>query len=146
MARTTSVRIEGLSELAKKLQAMGVDMTNVTSRKATGVAAGIVEKAAQQRVPVKTGLLRSQIITKRIPAGQAKSLGATSIHVVTVRQGTKKRKGKQDRGSAPHAHLVEHGTAHSAAQPFLRPALDESVGAAATAMADVVRNRVMNAK
>jgi HK97 gp10 family phage protein len=34
-----------------------------------------------------------------------------------------------------YSHLVEYGTAHSAAKPFIRPAIDESQGEVITAMA-----------
>lgn len=145
MAKGVTVRVDGLRELGAKLQALGLDMTKDTARKATGVAAGLVAETAKARVPVKTGLLKSQIITKRIPPGQAKGLGATSMHIVTVRQGTKRRKGKMAGVGAPHAHLVEFGTVHSAPQPFLRPALDENVSRAIDAMASVIRTRVEKA-
>lgn len=41
--------------------------------------------------------------------------------------------------SAPHAHLIENGTSNMAAQPFFRPALDESKDAMATAAVQELR-------
>ncbi|HMR01768.1 MAG TPA: HK97 gp10 family phage protein [Candidatus Competibacter phosphatis] len=41
--------------------------------------------------------------------------------------------------SAPHAHLVEHGTSRMRAQPFFRPAFDESKGAMAEAGTGVLK-------
>jgi histone H3/H4 len=38
--------------------------------------------------------------------------------------------------AAPHGHLVEFGTVHSAAKPFLRPAVDESAQAAIDKLAE----------
>lgn len=143
MARTSTASIKGLRELGEALQAKGEQMVKSTSKAATGVAAGLVYASAVARVPVETGLLKSQVITKRIPPGQASSLGVTSMHIVTVRQGRKRRKAGKETQSAPHAHLIEHGTVKMAPQPFLRPALDENVSAATDAMAQVVRNGVL---
>ncbi len=41
--------------------------------------------------------------------------------------------------SAPHAHLVEHGTSKMSAQPFFRPAFDESKQDMAEAGAAVLK-------
>lgn len=41
--------------------------------------------------------------------------------------------------SAPHAHLVEHGTSKMKAQPFFRPAFDESKQAMAEAGTAVLK-------
>lgn len=41
--------------------------------------------------------------------------------------------------SAPHAHLIEHGTSKMSAQPFFRPAFDESKQAMAEAGTAVLK-------
>lgn len=43
---------------------------------------------------------------------------------------------------APHAHLVEFGTAHSAPRPFMRPAWDQQKGVALTVIASDLRAEV----
>lgn len=137
------VEIKGLQQLAAAFRQKGEEMQKEVARDATGVAAGMVMQTAQQLVPVRTGLLKSQLIVKRLPLGQAAALGLTSAHIVTARQGTKRRKRKKDLGSAPHAHLVELGTAHMPPQPFLRPALDQNVAAGTQAMATVIGKKVL---
>lgn len=146
MARTVTMKVDGLRELGEKFDGLSEEMQKRVARDATGVASGLVKKSAQAKAPVRTGLLKSQIITKRIPPGQARSLGVTSMHIVTVRQGRKRRKGKNDKGSAPHAHLLEYGTVHMAPRPFLRPALDENVQASISAMASVLRAHLAKLK
>lgn len=44
--------------------------------------------------------------------------------------------------SAPHAHLLEYGTAKMSAQPFFRPALDETKGEMAEKIAVALRDDI----
>jgi HK97 gp10 family phage protein len=68
-------------------------------------AAELIEHRAKDRVPVRTGRLRDAIHTEPIDDGTAVVAGTTEVF---------------------YGHMVEHGTAHTSAHPFLIPALEES--------------------
>lgn len=59
---------------------------------------------ARQRVPVRSGHLRSTIYLREDADGRGYEVGAT----------------------AEYAHFVEFGTVHMAPQPFIGPAFDQS--------------------
>lgn len=74
-----------------------------------------VERRAKQLAPVDTGRLRASITSGLADTGLSFGLGGHSAESVVALVGT-------DVDYAPH---VEYGTYRMAAQPFLRPALDE---------------------
>jgi HK97 gp10 family phage protein len=92
----------------------------------SGVAAmaKVVYDEAQNKVPVKTGLLKSSI-----------------YRVYSKDRSTDQKKTYQiswNKKKAPHGHLVEFGTSRAAAHPFIRPAFDhiqEAIAAGKEAMA-----------
>ena len=69
-------------------------------------AAELIAARAKDRAPVRTGKLKNAIHVERERAGE---------HAVVA--------GDRD---VFYGHIVEHGGAHSAARPFLVPALEES--------------------
>lgn len=92
------------SQIKKMVDAVGYDkVEDVLFDKAEQV-----RDAIQARTPVgPTGRLKRSPVAKRMPKGQYPMVIAGI-----------------DRKVAPHAHLVEFGTVHMAAQPFMRPAWD----------------------
>ncbi len=100
---------------------------------ATRAAASVIAADAKEKVPVRTGLLK-----KSIGVAKAKKRDTKNGHVkfyvvpkskisftakVTVDGQSGKLKGKVN---AYYAHMVEFGTSKMAAQPFLRPAYENS--------------------
>lgn len=75
-------------------------------------SADLVVERAKERVPVDTGRLRDSIHKESNPA---------TPEGVYVRAG-----GKVDGTDVFYGHMVEFGTVHDAAEPFLIPALEES--------------------
>lgn len=140
MASTVTVKVEGLSDLSRRLKNLSDEVTKKIARSATASAAGVIKKAAQAKVPVDTGNLRKNIIVKRLPKGES---SLTSEHIVTVRQG-KRTKKQKDAGvrDAWYGSLVEFGTARAPAQPFMRPALDENGDKAVQAMKSTIERRL----
>lgn len=113
MAANAKFTLSGVAELDKALRSLGPRVaTNVSARALRAMAKPIVQ-TARILVPVDTGILKKSITTK---------LGRVSGGQRTMAIGFKKG---PPGGASWRAHFVEFGTAHSPAQPFMRPALDE---------------------
>jgi HK97 gp10 family phage protein len=151
MASSVTIRVEGLRALGERMKTMRADMAVKAARAATAAGAGVIKAGAKRRAPiadepytVRAGKgdkgvevqprnLPKNIITKRIKSQ------LTSEHIVTVR-------GKRKDGYAKRIGILqEFGTAHAAAQPFMRPAFDEDKQAAIQAMRDRLEKRIKKA-
>lgn len=110
------VTIQGEKALLRRMDTMSSVAQRRIARPAIRQAAGEIRKLAKRYAPRETGLLKksikSKLVTKR----------GTIIAVVGPARGMKDPDTKRD--PANYAHLVEFGTQHSQAQPFLRPAFD----------------------
>lgn len=134
----------GLRELGLAMKALGKEVGEKLSRRATGRAANVVKKAAVAKVvsnpSVDEGDLRDAIIAKRAGKGESK---LTSEHVVTVRgRGKPYNKKGQRIARAPHAHLVEFGTVNMPAEPVLRPAFESKKQEAVRVIADTLKRGI----
>lgn len=135
-------------ELPKRLQ-------NKILKKAVNDGCKLIRKTARQKVAVgETGLLKKSIGTKIV----VKRSTGRVIGIVGPRTGYKSKKVKGQRkkvrtitklgeefkaaGVDPvrYAHLVEKGTKHSAAKAFLRPALDNNLGAVKEIFARTIKD------
>lgn len=104
------VTVEGLPELSRQFDRLSAKLQRRTLRGALRKAGRPVLKEAKRLVPVKTKAL------KRSLAMKTSVTRTTAVMTVGARKGAK--------GSpSSRVHLTEKGTAHSAAKPFLRPAL-----------------------
>lgn len=99
-----ALKIEGLNSLKK-----GIENLEKTVEKAAGDSAFKSAEEIRDRIQSKAPLGPTGNL-KRSPV--ARRYGGVSIAGI-------------DRKIAPHAHLVEFGTSHSAAHPFFRPAVAE---------------------
>jgi HK97 gp10 family phage protein len=149
MPTTTRVRIDGLRELGQAMSELATDIAKRVASQATYAGAKPIRAAAKQNIQaspsVQTGDLLSAVIIKKLPRGELE--GQTSAHVVTVRgRGKPANKKGQRIARAPHASLVEFGTVHMPAEPFLRPAFEQHNGEAAKAIADRLRQRISQVK
>ena len=143
MVTRTRTEVKGLRELGAAMKALGNDIGLKIARAATSAAAQPVKKRAIANIiaspSVRTGALKSSVIVKRL--GRKES-NLTSEHIVTVRGRGKKKKGGTRQTEAPHGHLVEFGTVHMPAEPFLRPAFESEKGNALQAMQATLRRRI----
>lgn len=106
-----------IAELAASLARLQPAAAKSTATEAERIAA-----RARERVPVRTGALRSSIrASKPGIAG-----GDVTVTVSAGGQGV------------DYAAFVEHGTAHMAPQPFMRPAVDSGLAALESELADEV--------
>jgi HK97 gp10 family phage protein len=129
------IEVKGLAELGARLDLLSVSMQVKIAGQATGAAARVVKRRAVQLAPVAPepyvvlgDLIQPENIGRNIVAKKIRLTEHTAEHIVTVR-------GKKKYGYASRiGSLQEFGTVKQAAQPFLRPAFDQEIGAAITAM------------
>lgn len=140
----TAVKVEGLADLGSALRELGDDMAKRIVYNATLRAARVVQREASARAPrsdkphrvgrggtvVQPGNLAANIATKRLK--QLKAGMAT----YEVRWKAKKK------GDPFYGLFQEFGTAHHAAQTFMRPAFEQSKEQALIEMTDSLRRRI----
>ncbi|MGC4031478.1 MAG: HK97 gp10 family phage protein [Tepidisphaeraceae bacterium] len=127
--------LTGDKQLAKLLSGLGDKVARKVTRQAVNAAANPVLKAARAKVVKRSGLLANSLGKK---VSTSKDKQTVTARVGPRRDVTGTVDGKKYR-PARIAHLVEHGhlTAsgtHTPAQPFLRPAADETQGQALSIM------------
>jgi HK97 gp10 family phage protein len=106
MAATNSVTIQitGVEALKGKFEALGGAVSAKNLRVALRAGGMVVMNDAKARVPVLTGNLRRSIALSDGPGDAEVTIGT----------------------DVEYAPYVEFGTSRMAAQPYLRPALDEN--------------------
>ena len=154
----TTVRIEGLQELARRMQGLSRDVTKKTASVATTAAARVVKQATQRNIDalglVETGNMRAAVAVQK-----TKRTKLTSEHRVGVRSGGGYRSGDVRGGStadvkaakagtgklgvdAFYWRFLELGTVKRSPTPFLQPALANNVTEATQAMAKQLKARL----
>ena len=142
-----TVRIEGSEALAVKLRALGSSMSGRTVERAVVAGALIVQNEAKRRAPFRTGTLRRSIhigghtdlaTDYQKPADVPELPHPTvSTYDVEVYVGT----------NLEYARRIEYGfnqadslgrVYNQAAQPYLRPAIDENGDAVRQEIADAL--------
>jgi len=122
--------VTGDKQLERKLARLPDRVLNRVVRRASAKAMIPVSRSAKANAPRETGLLAKSIGRKT----KVFKSGGTVQTVVGPRLGFKQMvtlpNGKTMlRNPFKYAHLVEFGTRHSAAKPFMRPALESNKGA-----------------
>lgn len=102
------MKTEGTADVLRKFSALSAQAQRTVGRDSLRSAARVVVAKAKQRVPVDSGLLKRSI-TQTVSVGNGKFEALVGY-----------------RKKAFYGGFVELGTSKMAAQPFLRPALDES--------------------
>ncbi|MES2175105.1 MAG: HK97-gp10 family putative phage morphogenesis protein [Pseudomonadota bacterium] len=102
----------------RKLVAIRDAVSPAARERSLMVGAAIIQDEAKRLVPVLTGNLRDSIIVS-FDGGLNFSAVAQRRFFSTVYIGPSKDQGY-------YGHMVELGTSHSAAHPFMRPALDNT--------------------
>lgn len=126
------VVIEGGAELARKLAALGEAVAGDVLAAAMRSGALLVEADAKRRAPFKTGTLRRSIHTE-VEAGEGKaeaSVGTDVIYAARLEFGFE---GKDKLGREYH----------QPPRPYLRPALDENMDAAAQEIGEALRAAIL---
>ena len=110
MALVDQTQVIGVAGLSKVLDQLPERIAKNTIKKGLRAAARVIVKEARVRVQRRTGELR-RAISSETRGNSSRKYRDTVI--VGIKKPTSRR-----------AHLVEFGTKHAAAKPFLRPALD----------------------
>ncbi len=131
-----SFKVEGLSALQAQLVDLGAQLGQKTLARAARQAFKPVLEMAMQLVPTDSGALRDalRISVKKTSEGD-------SVVVVGIRIGGGKGNGKE-LPPARRWHFIELGTAHQAAHPFLRPAIDANAGAVVDLLAAELKKAI----
>lgn len=149
MAGNFVVKVEGLSDLDRRLREFGPRVAANGLRSATYAGAKVMLEAVKDSAPVRTGLLRANLVTKRrrTPNDQAKysvvvknakaTYGDTKLNRRLRRVGRKYTVA----GPAFYAYWVEFGNSRMTGHPFMRPAFLQNIDAATQA----VRNGLQKA-
>lgn len=104
----TTVNLEADAETKQILREFVSGLTYGEIQFAATEAAEVIAEEARRRVPVKKGLLKKKIVVRTEKRGRPVHAYAGVIYGL---------------GGAPHAHLVEYGTARGGKpHPFMRPA------------------------
>jgi HK97 gp10 family phage protein len=126
-----SLTIRGNRELGIALERLPKRVFARVMRPAVNAALTPINKAAKRKAPKETGALQASLGKKvrQFPAT------GTTWGAVGPRDDPKFRRPDPTHPNRPrrpifYAHIVEAGTRTQAAQPFLRPALDEQGDAA----------------
>jgi HK97 gp10 family phage protein len=136
MPVNVTFKLHGLAEIETALKVLGVQASNRIARSALNRAAGAVMKRARELAPQRgapddpyaTGELKRSV-TKRL--GRQRRGSDTQTAVVGV-----------ERPRSRIVHLLEFGTAHMPAEPFLRPALDERSQEAIQVMTQAMKDGI----
>lgn len=115
------IKITGVNKLLRKLKGYPKKVVNQFIRSTMRKSCDIVIKTAKINVPVDTGLLKKSIGRKVLKKRSA----AMGIVGARLEFGKKSRETKKK--PFKYLHLVETGTKHSKAQPFLIPALTSNM-------------------
>ena len=144
MAGKTTVEIEGLGELLRRLEALPREISGKNGgpvRRALGRAARLVRDEVKKNAPKRTGRLEANIIAARVRDDRPP--GVSERFVVSVR-GKRQRYGNtaenrrsgrvgktyQRDGEAFYWKFLEFGTQKRAATPFIQPSFAASAQAA----------------
>lgn len=127
----------GLDPLLAKMRTIEREIRQKGARAALGKSARLVRTRAKQKAmgvdDATTGRKIADNVVQRVRSRYQRNTGDIMISVGVGTDRGPIPKGNPDegeKGNTPHWHLIEMGTEQMRAQPFLRPALDESIGEA----------------
>lgn len=144
MADDISFSVLGLDELNNTLDQLGPAYKYKGARFALRKAANLVRDAAKVNARMVDDPSTFSVIAENIDVRFSRRRFSSTGDVmfrVGVKGGARQEKNKSvdpglPGGGTQHWRLVEFGTARSQARPFMRPALDENVGAAIDVFVD----------
>jgi len=128
------MKLTGIKEMNRALSRLPDEMKRSGETAVLRAGAKPILKSAKGRVAIESGLLK-----KSLGTNVKKVRGQT-----TARIGARKGRGKEvERDGVTvfsdptkYSHLVEYGTSHSSAKPFMRPAAESAGNEIVAAMAE----------
>ena len=141
--------VEGLDQVLRNLRELPIKARKSAVRRATGKGAAVIRKKAKQNAlrvdDPETGRRIADNIGQRFRSKYFRQTGDTMISVGVLTKKGRIPRGNPDEGkggNTPHFHLVELGTEHARAQPFLRPAASSSVSEVFDAVATSLEKEI----
>lgn len=136
------VEATGYRELEVKLNRLTNSVPEHLQKQVLHDAAKIVADEARRLVPIDSGNLRDSITVSETAFG-----GAFKMNMALESAGLKVFIGPSTGGSPDgfYGHMVEFGTVHMTAQPFMRPAFDHTRAEVQKRLGDDLRAAVIAA-
>lgn len=142
MANVIQIKVTGLSDLDRQLRAFGPKLAERGLRAMNYAGAKVILDAARAAAPVRTGLLRANIVTIKRRSPRNAFTHSVALKSVRLTYGNTKlnkklrRVGKKYTADGPafYGKFIEFGSSKMEARPFLRPAFYNAVPAAVEAM------------
>lgn len=138
-------QVDGLRELVSSLHKLDTKVRKKTVRKMCAEAGKLILKRAKSLAAKETGLLRKSLgrKVKVYRSGVAVAVvgprSDSKFRQLVTRTKNRRKPRTEMANPIKYAHLVEQGTTHSRALPFLRPAIAGQQAALREAMANVVK-------
>ncbi len=138
MSGLVEIKVTGLDSLQAQLLDLGAELGAKLLAQAVRKAFAPVFEAARGLVPVDSGELRDSIKLTVVKPGSSDTVVAVGLRIgkaSAAKAGSMSPARGFQRGDGRHFpaarrwHWIEFGTAHMAAHPFLRNALDANAGA-----------------
>lgn len=129
------MNIEGLDELKKAFNLLPQRVAAKAASKSVREGAKVIQKAAKAKVPVDTGNLKRSIAIKVL---NKKRDAMEVVAIIGPGAGHFSKKKQTRTGDGFYGFFVECGTKKMKAQPFMRPAYDESKIEAQQAIMDII--------
>ena len=144
------MKLQGTKELNRAITRLAPELQRAAESAVLRAGAKPITQAAKAKAPIGKGKHKG-LLKKSIGSNVKKVRGQTSARVgartgwkvelgektfTTGRIFKKSRKKKVYKDPSKYSHLVEFGTSHSAAQPFIRPAVESTQSQVVGAMAD----------
>ncbi|MCB1928285.1 MAG: HK97 gp10 family phage protein [Rhodocyclaceae bacterium] len=124
-------RLTGLDDVLKRLEQVAEKVAKKALSKATRKGGNVIRKAAIANAPVDSGDLRKHIALRlKVKPG-----------AIYCRVGVKGGAKKKD-GTPYYWRFVEFGTVRQPAQPFMRPALDNTATTVLQTVVGTLRDEV----
>jgi HK97 gp10 family phage protein len=134
-------RILGLNAIKRKLEELPAQLRRKAYRSALSSGARVIAKAAKRKVGKgESGMLKKSIGIKYLPA----TTRSQALGLVGPKRGNGGIYNGKLRNPTRYAHLVEKGTRHSAAKPFLRPAMIETQSEVFSKMSAMIERAIAN--
>jgi HK97 gp10 family phage protein len=135
--------LRGAGDLEKLLRQLPDRVAKNVTFGAVRASARVIQRAARENLvsnpSVDTGALVAAIkVSTRRRSRKAPAVAAVGVDKLIATVVRKGRRSKKPMKINPrnYAHLVEFGTEHSAAEPFMRPAIDQHGEQALVALLD----------
>jgi HK97 gp10 family phage protein len=143
-AANLKIDIKGINAVKKTLEKLPEELRKSSQSAVLRAGGKPILKREKSKVPVADGLLKKSLgimlvgkgIKSAVKIGVRKGYKGRSLGFKESKRGkTKGQMTERFQDPSNYSHLVEFGTSHSAAKPFIRPAIDEAQGEVIDAMA-----------